>query len=135
MASKLSGSPMPPTTRNPGLQNLRLDQNGLPIHGVLYFSPAWTLSSVEADAHSVRAVSRLEFWRQPDMMAQFPFAHIITMTHRLAGGVSTVTDLVRDPDGRAVFGVPGRSALPSGRSIRWEWPTHRPDATPCAWSR
>src|SRR5574340_1502804 len=77
-------------TLNPSLQNLRRDQNGLSIHGVLYFSPAWTVVSLEADAHSARAVSRIEFWRHPDMMAQFPFAHTLTMTHRLAGGILEV---------------------------------------------
>ncbi len=75
---------------NPALENLRRDQNGYSIHGVLYFSSAWTLVSVESDARSARAVSRLEFWKHPEMMAQFPFAHTITMTHRLAGGVLEV---------------------------------------------
>ncbi len=75
---------------NPGLDNLRRDQFGNSIHGVLYFSSAWTVVSVTADARSARAVSRLEFWKYPDMMAQFPFAHTITMTHRLADGVLEV---------------------------------------------
>lgn len=75
---------------NPGLGNLRRDQNGRSIHGVLYFSSAWVLVSVAADARSARAVSRLELWKHPDMMAQFPFAHTITITHRLSGGVLEV---------------------------------------------
>lgn len=75
---------------NPGLGNLRRDQAGLPIHGVLYFSDAWQVVSVAADARAAWAVSRLEFWRHPEMMAQFPFAHTLTMTHRLAGGVLEV---------------------------------------------
>lgn len=81
---------------NPGLGNLRRDDNGRPIHGVLYFSSAWSLVSVEADAHSARAVSRLEFWKYPDMMAQFPFAHTITITHRLAGGVLEVETQIQN---------------------------------------
>jgi aldose 1-epimerase len=28
----------------------------------------------------------LEFFRRPDLLAQFPFAHTVTMTHRLADG-------------------------------------------------
>ncbi len=75
---------------NPGLGNLRRDQAGLPIHGVLYFSDAWQVSSVSAGRDSAQAVSRLEFWRKPDLMAQFPFAHTLTMTHRLSGGVLEV---------------------------------------------
>ncbi len=32
------------------------------------------------------ATSRLEYWRYPEWMAQFPFAHAIEITHRLRGG-------------------------------------------------
>ena len=77
-------------TLNPALGNLRRDRNGLPIHGLLNFSPAWTLVSTEAGDSSAGASSRLEFWRHPDMMAQFPFAHSITMTYRLADGALEV---------------------------------------------
>jgi aldose 1-epimerase len=34
--------------------------------------------------------SRIEFWRYPEWMAQFPFAHNIEMTYRLAEGVLEV---------------------------------------------
>jgi aldose 1-epimerase len=72
---------------NPSLPGLRRDQFGASIHGVLYFANVWKVVSVKADAQSARVVSQLEFWKYPDMMAQFPFAHTITMTHRLAAGV------------------------------------------------
>jgi aldose 1-epimerase len=71
---------------NPELGNIRRDNHQKPIHGLLNFSSAWSVVSVEADAHSARAVSRLEFWKHPEMMAQFPFAHNITMTYRLHNG-------------------------------------------------
>jgi aldose 1-epimerase len=77
-------------TLNPALGNLRRDGNGLPIHGLLNFSPAWSLVSVEADDSSASASSLLEFWRHPDMMAQFPFAHSIAMTYRLTEGALEV---------------------------------------------
>src|SRR5437870_5704341 len=73
-------------TLNPALGNLRRDSNLLPIHGLLLFSPAWRLVAVEADADSASATSRLEFWQHPELMAQFPFAHVLTMTHRLRNG-------------------------------------------------
>jgi len=71
---------------NPALGNLRKDKLGQPIHGLLNFSPLWKPAAAEADGASARAVSRLEFWRHPELMAQFPFAHNLTMTHRLADG-------------------------------------------------
>lgn len=75
---------------NPSLGNLRRDGHQKPIHGLLNFSTAWTLMAAGADAHSAFATSRLEFWRHPEMMAQFPFAHSITMTYRLADGALAV---------------------------------------------
>lgn len=86
---------------NPGLGNLRRDAHQKPIHGILNFSPAWELETASADEHSAWATSRLEFWKHPEMMAQFPFAHTITMTYRLARGeveVETILDnLSTDP--------------------------------------
>src|SRR5947209_1195129 len=46
----------------------------------------YTAHKASADARSATAVSRLEFWKHPEMMAQFPFAHTLTMTYRLANG-------------------------------------------------
>jgi aldose 1-epimerase len=67
--------------------NLRRDANGLPIHGMLLFADAWRVVRLNQDAGCAEVTSRLEFWKHPEWMAQFPFAHAIEMTHRLAGGV------------------------------------------------
>ena len=54
-----------------------------------------------ADENSAHVTSRLEFWRHPDLMANWPFAHDYEMTYRLAGGVLevsvTVTNRSADP--------------------------------------
>lgn len=71
---------------NPALGNLRRDAHQKPIHGLLNFSPAWSLIAAGADERSAYATSRLEFSRYPALMAQFPFAHSITITHRLEDG-------------------------------------------------
>jgi len=71
---------------NPTLGNLRRDGHQKPIHGLLNFSPCWTLADSGADARSAYTTSRLEFWKHPELMAQFPFAHEIAMTHRLEDG-------------------------------------------------
>ncbi len=67
---------------NPALENLRFDLSHLPIHGLLLFTGAWKV--VAQNGSSV--TSRLEFWKSPEWMAQFPFAHAIEMTHRLRNG-------------------------------------------------
>ena len=75
---------------NPELGNLRYDQNHLPIHGLIAFTDRWTVLGVRADADSAQVTSRLEFWKHPYWMAQFPFAHSIEITHKLSGGVLEV---------------------------------------------
>jgi aldose 1-epimerase len=71
---------------NPELANIRRDPHQLPIHGLLNFSPFWELVDAGADDTSAWTTSRLDFARHPDLMAQFPFSHTITMTHRLCDG-------------------------------------------------
>ena len=75
---------------NPELGNLRYDQNHLPIHGLVSFTDRWTVLGVRADPNSAQATSRLEFWKYPDWMAQFPFAHSLEITHKLADGILEV---------------------------------------------
>jgi len=81
---------------NAGIANFRRDPNGKPIHGLLNYSRDWTLVSADADGHSAQATSRLSFGEHPNLMAQFPFAHTITMTYRLADGVLEVETALRN---------------------------------------
>jgi aldose 1-epimerase len=75
---------------SPGAVQIRRDSNGLPIHGLLLFVPGWLVTRLHADNESAEVTSRLEFWKHPEWMAEFPFAHTIDMTHRLSGGVLQV---------------------------------------------
>jgi aldose 1-epimerase len=83
---------------NMSLGNVRGDR---PMHGLLINSPLWNVTEVAADAQSAHVSSRLEFWRHPDLMAQWPFAHEYEMTYRLQDGVleveTTITNLSEDP--------------------------------------
>ncbi len=81
---------------NPDLANIRRDNNGKPIHGLLLFSPYWRVTALEADGSSAWATSRLEFWKYPELMAQFPFAHTIEMTYRLREGVLEVKTRIQN---------------------------------------
>jgi aldose 1-epimerase len=76
---------------NPDLGNLRFDGNHLPIHGLLSFTTLWEIVEAKADAKSAYVTSRLDFWKHPDLMAQFPFAHSIEMIYRLSDGELEVT--------------------------------------------
>jgi aldose 1-epimerase len=63
----------------------------IPIHGFLTSNTAWQVAEVKADSTAAWVTSRLEFYRNPMWMKQFPFAHTLEMTHRLQGGVLQVT--------------------------------------------
>ena len=75
---------------NPELGNIRRDSNGLPIHGLLVYAPEWRVVNLKSDGKGAEVTSRLEFWKYPDLMAQFPFAHTLEMTYRLADGAVEV---------------------------------------------
>ena len=88
-------------TFNMSLGNVRDDGRGSPIHGMLSTSALWHVSEVKADGKSAHVTSRLEFWKVPALMAQWPFAHEYEMTYRLAEGVLevrlTVINLSSEP--------------------------------------
>jgi aldose 1-epimerase len=83
---------------NPDLGNVR---GANPIHGFLSSTNQWQVVEVNADATQAWVTSRLDFYKQPDWMAQFPFAHSIDMTYRLRDGVLEVNlkihNLSNDP--------------------------------------
>jgi aldose 1-epimerase len=62
----------------------------IPSHGFLSSTSEWRVVEAKADGKSAWVTSRLEFYRQPMWMAQWPFAHTIDMTYRLQGGVLEV---------------------------------------------
>jgi len=68
----------------------------LPIHGLLLFAKDWEVVELKAGADCAEVTSRLEFWKHPEWMAQFPFAHTLQMTHRLSNGVLEVLLSVRN---------------------------------------
>ncbi len=86
---------------NPDLGNVRRDNHQKPIHGLLNFSSAWNLVAAKADAHSAWATSQIDFWKHPEMVGQFPFAHTISMTYRVQNGAveveTTLDNLSTEP--------------------------------------
>jgi aldose 1-epimerase len=56
----------------------------------------WQVFRVESDTSSAWVTSRLDFYRYPDWMRQWPFAHTIEITHRLRDGVLEVSTEIRN---------------------------------------
>jgi aldose 1-epimerase len=73
---------------NDSLGNLlHVPPYNLILHGVLVFDPHWRVVKTGAsDAEGAFITSRLDFYKYPDMMEQFPFAQVYEITYRLKDG-------------------------------------------------
>ena len=65
-------------------------RGAIPIHGYLSGAKDWKLVEAKADGKSAWVTSKLDFYRNPQWMKQFPFAHTLQMTYRLQDGVLEV---------------------------------------------
>jgi aldose 1-epimerase len=65
---------------------LKLDDNGLPIHGLLTADPRWSVQELTAHADGARLAASFEFDR-PELLAAFPFRHRVELEVGIAGGV------------------------------------------------
>jgi len=65
-------------------------RGAIPIHGFLTGADAWKVVEAKADAKSAWVTMKLDFYRVPRYMKQFPFAHTLTMTYRVQDGALEV---------------------------------------------
>lgn len=56
------------------------------IHGFLTNATDWRVTEAKSDRQAAWITCRLEVWRRPSSMAQWPFAHNIEITYRLQKG-------------------------------------------------
>ena len=73
---------------DPGLGNT--GRGAIPIHGFVTGADAWKVVEAKADATSAWVTMKLDFFRIPRYMKQFPFAHTLTMTYRVQDGMLEV---------------------------------------------
>jgi aldose 1-epimerase len=71
-------------------------RGAIPIHGFLIWNNQWRVVDVKADQDAAWVTSRLEFYRNPAWMKQFPFAHAIEIRHRLHDGVLEVSTKIEN---------------------------------------
>jgi aldose 1-epimerase len=72
---------------NPELGNIIRDNFKQPLHGLLVYETRWkVVRTGGSNQEGAFVVSRLEFYKYPDLMAQFPFAQVYEMTYRLKEG-------------------------------------------------
>ncbi len=80
---------------NDGLGNIRGQQA---MSGFLMTDPVnqWRLIDFRSDTNGAWVTSKLDFYRHPDWMAQWPFAHTVEITYRLENGVLEVRTRVEN---------------------------------------
>jgi aldose 1-epimerase len=106
---------------NPAFDNFRYDANHLPMHGLLGFADTWKV--IRQDPATV--TSRLEFWKYPQWMAQFPFAHSLEVTHRLRDGSLEVETAVENLSAEAMpLSIGYHPYFQLSDSPRDEWKLH-----------
>ena len=105
-------------TLKPGENGVRPDPNGLPIHGVLAAYPGWRVTAESAD----ELTAEVDFGADPQLLASFPYPHLLTVTARLAERSLTVRATVTATGDTAVplcFGFHPYLRLPTVARSDW----------------
>jgi aldose 1-epimerase len=80
---------------DPGATPLRLDPNGLPMHGLLSAAGGWEVERHEAATDGAVLAARFDFAARDDLMAAFPFPHELRFEATLRGATLTIATTVR----------------------------------------
>ncbi|KKC04383.1 aldose 1-epimerase [Mycobacterium nebraskense] len=110
-------------TVTPGENGVRADPNGLPIHGVLAGYPRWRVTAESDD----ELTAELDFAADPQLLASFPYPHVLAVAVRLAERTLTVRTTVSATGDTAVplcFGFHPYLRLPG--VARGEWVIQTP---------
>jgi aldose 1-epimerase len=100
---------------DPESPRIRLDPNGLPIHGLLAANPHW---EVTGDLEA-----RLDFGAQPELLEAFPFPHELRLNVALDAGalrITTTVDANQDSPVPVSFGFHPYFALPDVPREEWQ---------------
>jgi galactose mutarotase-like enzyme len=105
-------------TIDPDSPLVRLDENGLPIHGLVAANPRWDVT----DAGDGRLGATLDFGAQPELLEGFPFPHDLRIDATLADGTLRIGTTIRANAGSAVpvsFGFHPYLTLPGVPRPDW----------------
>ena len=122
-ANRLAGHDYPLDGRDirlpPGPPLVRCEEHGLPIHGLLHASPHWR---VTARDHR-RIAARLDFGAHPELLAAFPFPHVLDIEASLSADRLRIATTVLPTSGSAVpiaFGFHPYLRLPGVPRAGWQ---------------
>ena len=88
-------------TRYPFDMALGNVRGAIPIHGFVTTTGKWHVVEARATGSAAWVTSRLDFYREPAWMKQWPFAHAVEITYRLQDGVlevaTSITNMSAEP--------------------------------------
>ena len=102
---------------------LRVDGNGLPMHGLLAGATGWRVERHESVGDGGVLAARFEFGAEDELTAAFPFPHELELEAQLRGPALTITTTVRATGDAAVpiaFGFHPYLRLPGVDRRDWE---------------
>lgn len=94
----------------------------IPQTGYVNGNRAWQLVEYKADGNGAWVTCKLDFYRNPQFMQQWPFAHTVTMTYRVSDGtleVRTRLDNLSTEPMPVVIGFHPIFQLPDGNRDDW----------------
>jgi aldose 1-epimerase len=105
-------------TLAPDAYGVRPDNNGLPIHGLLAAYPGWRAQQVSDH----RLTAELDFGAKPELLASFPFPHLVELAVELSDRTLTVSTTVTPTADKAVpltYGFHPYLQLPDVPRAEW----------------
>ena len=113
-------------TLAPDAYGVRPDNNGLPIHGLLAAYPGWQAEQPSDQ----KLTAELDFGAHDELLASFPFPHLVDLTIELSDRTLTVSTTVTPTSDKAVplvYGYHPYLELPDVPRTEWqiELPTMR----------
>jgi len=99
---------------------VRADPHGAPMHGVLAAHPGWQIGD-----HTANAVVATLDYRTPELLAAFPFPHVLTQRITLSDRMLTIATTVDPGSGRVplCFGYHPYFTIPDVPRAEWELTT------------
>jgi aldose 1-epimerase len=106
-------------TLAPDAYGVRADPNGLPIHGLLAAYPGWELRQVSEQ----NLTAEMDFGAHEELLASFPFPHLLEVTVELSDRTLTVSTTVTPTTDTAVplvYGYHPYLQLPDVSRAEWQ---------------
>jgi aldose 1-epimerase len=101
------------------------DEHCLPIHGALAAASSWRL----VDGGASWLVAQLDFGAHPELLAVFPFPHLLELAIRLEGGALTVDTTVTARDSAVPLSFGFHPYLAPPGDAREDWHIELPART------